>query len=169
MTYLDWLADCVCDDIQRASYQKLFSLMFDRPYYWFIDNDINRASDGENLRNIFANEAGVDSCKDGPCSVLEMFVALAIRCENELMYDPDTEDKTGEWFWIMMENLGLDQMTDDNFSYDFVDDALDSFMDRTYCKDGNGGPFYIPGCRVDLRKTELWYQLNYYLQVNFPI
>lgn len=170
MKYLDWLLDHVCeDDYHRYSYQKLFSLMFDKPFEWFVKNDGNRAIDGEELRDQYFYETGLDSCKDGPCSILEMFVALAIRCENDIMYDPDLGDRTYIWFWTMMENLELDDLDDNSFSYEIAEDILDMFLSRQYCKDGYRGPFYINHCRVDLRKVELWYQLNYYLQENFPI
>ena len=143
--------------------------MFERPFEWFVKNDCNRASDGEELRDRYFHEIGLDSAKDGPCSILEMFVALAIRCEVDIMYDPDAGDRTPMWFWIMMENMELDDLDDNSFSYEIANDILDMFLSRTYCRDGYRGPFYISNCRRDLRKVELWYQLNYYLQENFPI
>ena len=33
------------------------------------------------------------------CSVLEMMIALAIRCEEHIMDDPDVGNRTGQWFW----------------------------------------------------------------------
>ena len=104
--------------------------MFDRSFRWFIKNDVNRASDGVYLRQLYFDEMGVDSGKDGPCSILEMFVALAIRCENELMYDPDEGDRTSEWFWIMMDNMGLSSLSDNNFSYEETDEILDDFKKK---------------------------------------
>lgn len=170
MTYLEWLIDLVSeDDYHRYSYQKLFSLMLDKEFDWFIKNDGNRAIDGEELRDLYFKETGLDSCKDGPCSVMEMFVALAIRCEMDIMYDPSEGDRTSMWFWIMMENLELDDLDDNTFSYEIAEDILDTFLSRRYCKDGYRGPFYVSNSKVDLRKVELWYQLNYYLQENFPI
>lgn len=169
MTYFDWLSECVCDECQKVNYQKLFSLMFEMPFYSFVDNDKNRAIDGENLRHLYFLEVGLDADKDGQCSILEMLVGLSIRCENELMYEPDKGDRTADWFWMMMDNLGLSEFDDYGFREKTAWHILNRMVEREYERDGYGGPFYIPGCRVDLRKVELWYQLNYYLQENYPI
>ena len=37
------------------------------------------------------------------------------------------------------------------------------FLHRHYSADGHGGLFWIPGCPLDLRKIEIWYQLCHYL------
>lgn len=169
ISYLDWLTENVCDQIQSISYQKLFSYLYDRPFYWFIERDGNRAADGFALRKTYEQETGAVCEMRGSCSVLEVLIGLARRCEEQLMYDPDEGDRTDEWFWIMMENMGLDEENDNAFSYDYVEEIVERFLDRTYCKDGYGGPFYVQGSTIDMRKTELWYQLNYFLQVNFPI
>ena len=169
MSYLDWLTEIVCDKIQMLSYQKLFSYLYDRPFYWSVDHDKNRAADGYSLRRTYEVETGHICEKDDAASVLEVFIGLAMRCESELMYEPDEGNRTEEWFWIMLENLELDEMYDNRFDYDLVEEIVDSFLDRTYERDGFGGPFYVPGAKINMRKTELWYQLNYYLQENFPI
>jgi hypothetical protein len=100
---------------------------------------------------------------DGPCSVLEMMIALAIRCEETIMDDPDIGDRTRQWFWGMIINLGLGGMTDANFDPDFVDDSVLRFLNRDYEPDGRGGLFTIRNCHRDLRDVEIWYQLCWYL------
>lgn len=163
MIYFDWLVECVCDDVQRVHFQRLFSYLYNREFTWFVKNDVNRLEDGLELRRLFERETGGGCEKRGPCSVLEVLVALAIRCENDIMYDPEEGDRTHLWFWVMMENLGLDKMSDNEFSYELTEEIVDIFLDRRYSSDGHDGPFYVPGCRIDMTKTELWYQLNYYL------
>ena len=105
--------------------------------------------------------------KQGPCSVLEMLIALAIGCENYIMYDPDEGDRTDIWFWGMIENLGLDALDDWAFNYEEFNAIIRRFLDRKYDKDGYGGPFFIENFERDMRKLELWYQLNYYLKSRF--
>ena len=39
-----------------------------------------------------------------------MMIALAIRCEEHIMDDPDAGDRTGQWFWSMLVSLGLGSM-----------------------------------------------------------
>lgn len=96
--------------------------------------------------------------------MLEALVALAQDCENEIMYDPDEGDRTGVWFWEMIENLGLDGLDDWCFDEDDFEYVVRRFLDRKYKADGQGGPFVIRGFRGDLRRVELWYQLNFYMK-----
>lgn len=83
------------------------------------------------------------------------------------MYDPDLGDRTSEWFWDMIVNLGLDRMDDWGFDYDSFDETMERLLNRKYDKNGYGGLFYIEGTRIDMRKTEIWYQLNYWLRSRF--
>jgi hypothetical protein len=100
---------------------------------------------------------------DGPCSVLEMMIALAIRCEENIMDDPLIGDRTRQWFWSMISSLGLSGMTDTRFDNKSVDRVLETFLDRDYKPNGEGGLFTIKRCEKDLRKVEIWYQLLWYL------
>lgn len=132
-----------------------------------ISRDENRADDGISLRYRFSLDYnGVDNADDyisGPCSVLEMMVALAIRCEENIMDDPRVGDRTGQWFWGMIGNLGLSAMDDIRFDKALVDDIIDKFLNREYEADGRGGLFRIKHCDHDLRKVEIWYQLCWFL------
>lgn len=166
--YLDWLYDYVCKGRahQNISYKKLFDYLYQVEFTFSITNDINRAKDGVDLRYRYATEID-DRCImdliEGPCSVLEMIVALAIRCEESIMDDTRYGDRTGQWFWIMMRNLGLDGMTDDKFDFKYVEYCVSSFLNREYDPDGNGGLFYIKNCSEDLRNVEIWTQLCWFL------
>jgi hypothetical protein len=100
---------------------------------------------------------------EGPCSVLEMMVAIAIYCEEHVMDDPDYGDRTGQWFWGMISNLGLGAMHDENFDRRDVENKITRFLDRQYDPDGKGGLFRIRNCEHDLRKVEIFYQLCWYL------
>lgn len=168
MGYLDWLVSIISsDDYNEYSYQKLLTELYDTEFVWTVKNDDNRALDGLGFRDAYEDETGETCEKDGECSVLEMLVALAYRCENEIMWDPDEGNRTGVWFWEMITNLGLDRLDDWHFDGDVFIEIMRRFLNREYCKDGYGGPFYIEGFALDMRKIELWYQLNYYLQSKF--
>jgi len=165
VNYLDWLSEIAIPDVeQRDMYQKLLLALYSEDFYWSVKNDGNRAGDGENLRREFENETGYECEKEGPCSVLEVLVALAMDCEKNIMYDPDEGDRTGIWFWEMIENLGLSELDDWCFDIEYFDLVMRRFLDRRYTHDGVGGPFVIRGFRGDLRRIELWYQLNYYMK-----
>lgn len=166
--YFEWMYDLVCKNrySNAISYRKLLSRLHSTEFVYSIPRDENRAEDGLDLRYEFAME---QDCKDiiayleGPCSVLEMMIALAKRCENNIMYDPDIGDRTGQWFWGMIVNLGLGSMTDSRFDRDYVDDVLERFLNRDYEPDGKGGLFTVKDCKKDLRDVEIWYQMCWHL------
>jgi hypothetical protein len=131
--------------------------------------DDNRLADGMDLRYRFAYECDIHSSMvasyldDKPCSVLEMLVALSLRCEEHIMSNAEAGNRTGKWFWSMVDNLGLGDMTDSRFDISKVDAVIDRFLRRKYAPNGEGGLVTIPNCQQDLRKVEIWYQLMWYL------
>lgn len=169
--YLDWMYQLVCDSRRdkRSSYRKLFSYLYIRPFEFSISLDGNRAADGEDLRYRFGYVEGYSDHQvaryldDRPCSVLEMMIALAIRCEEHIMEDSEIGDRTGQWFWTMIESLGLEDMTDTRFDIDHVGKVIDRFLNREYSRNGKGGLFTIEGTTRDIRSVEIWYQMFMYL------
>lgn len=165
--YFEWLCEIIRSD---GSYQKVLWHLFKHiRFVALIERDENRASDGINMRYKFARESGYsyaalcDALDDRDCSMLEMMVALAVRCEDNLMHDFSLGDRTYIWFWDMMRSLGLDEYDDYRYSNFEVDKICQAFMDRKYSSDGNGSLFYIPNCDRDLRTVEIWYQMCWYL------
>ena len=167
--YFDWLYDMMCGNryADEISFRKLFVQLHSTEFTYTIDMDENRARDGINLRYKFALHNGYmdiyEEYLDGPCSVFEMMVALAIRCEENIMDDPSYGNRTGQWFWGMIVNLGLGFMTDSRFDEQFVDDIIFRFLNREYEPDGKGGLFTVRNCKYDLRTVEIWYQMCWYL------
>lgn len=167
--YVNWLLDLVCKDRypKQISYKTLLLYLDNVQFVSLLRNDSNRAADGIDLRYRFALDFGVDpeiamDMLGGPCSVLEMMIALAIRGES-FMDDPSVGDRTRQWFWGMIKSLGLDTMTDDKFDERYVRDTVDRFLNREYEPDGRGGLFTIRNCEYDLRTVEIWWQLCWYL------
>lgn len=171
--YFNWIFDLVCKDrfAPEISFRELLLHLHKTRFRYSIPRDQNRAKDGEDLRYRFALTQAeypdeVDRILDilnRPCSVLEMMVALAIRAEEAIMDDPNIGDRTRQWFWTMLSNLGLASMSDRYFDRTFVIDQLERFMDRDYAPDGKGGLFRIRDCDRDLRNVEIWHQLCWYL------
>ena len=171
LEYFDWLCESIngkySPDI--SAYSDLLMYLNDVEFNYLIPMDGNRAEDGVNLRYIFANERGINqsviaSCLDvRPCTMLEMMVALAQRCETSIMHDEQFGNRTSMWFWGMIDSLGLSDQDDANFDPVIVDDILDRFMARDYEPNGDGGLFTIPNCDKDLRRVEIWYQMCWYL------
>ena len=94
--------------------------------------------------------------------MLEMMIALAIRMEEDIMSDLRYGNRTGQWFWTMINNLGLGHMTNSKFNQKHFDDIMDAFMYHEYDYDGNGGLFIVD-CDYDLTKEEIWVQMNLFL------
>lgn len=167
--YFEWIYQLVCKDTKGLSYRKLLCKLYDTPFNYTIAMDGNRAEDGVDLRYRFGYECGfanstvADYLDNKDCSVLEMMVALAIRCEEHIMDNPDIGDRTGKWFLDMIVNLGLEKMTDDHFDKRYVESVLNRFLNREYKRNGDGGLFTVHHSRIDMRSVEIWYQAMWYL------
>lgn len=140
------------------SYYKLFRLLHDVEFSWSILMDKNRYSDGIQMRR----ELGFEDVKDG-CSVLEMMIALCIRAETEIMDNPQIGDRTGNWFFRMLNNMGISTYDDNHFDEDECLEIINRFLDREYEPNGKGGLFYIRNTTADLRNMEIWIQMLWYM------
>lgn len=169
--YFEWLVSKVSgfESDKRVSFRKLLEFLHTVPFRWIIGNDKNRAEDGINLRFRFAVYKGEEDdpdeildILDGVCSVLEMMVAISIRCE-EFMDDPSVGNRTPQWFWGMINNLGLGSMYDDRFDKGKADTIIQKFLNRDYKSNGKGGLFYVRHAPYDVRDAEIWYQMCWYL------
>ena len=169
--YFVWMYNLVCNDkyYTKLSYHKLLYSLYNTDFTYIVARDKNRADDGRELRYRFGYDNGYSkdviakSLDTVPCSVLEMMIALAIRCEESTMSDTRFGDRTAQWFWGMVNNLGLGDMYDRNFDKRYVLESIDIFLNRKYEPNGKGGLFTLRHSDYDLRKMEIWYQLCNYL------
>lgn len=171
--YFKWL----CDPLFSAKEDQKFTILLTRlhsiEFTWTVPNDGNRVADGEKLREIFVNknELGFyewSLLSQRPCSVLEVMVAI-----SESITEFDEFKSAAEWFWILIENLGLQEFTDDNYyaagGMIFVKDIVNNMIRRNYTYEGNGGLFPLNHINKDQRKVELWYQMQQYLRESWGI
>lgn len=176
--YFEWLCNFICDEEyeninRQRSYSKLLQHLHMRIFEPVVPRDEHRCVDGESLRMRFCNEMGYYPDIQGqltcgrPCSIFEMMLALALRCEETIMDDDDYGNRTGQWFWMMLVNLGLGHMSNVNYDEAAVDDILDRFINREYSPYGDGGLFTVKNPRQDMRSVEIWYQMCWYLSENF--
>lgn len=167
--YFEWMCDII-ESHDRfmgvVTYDKLLRYLNSVEFTYELPMDLNREVDGEDLRYHFDCRTGYnvyDQLQGLPCSVLEMMVALALKCEEQIMTDDEYGDRTDIWFWKMLTNLGLGGYDDNNFIEDEVKEIIDIFLHRDYSPDGKGGLFYMPNCKEDLRYVDIWMQMCWYL------
>lgn len=167
--YFAWLYDMVCSGLDET-YVDLLRYLHSVTFEPIVLMDTNRSDDGLALRynqygveKRIPNDILVEAFRGKPCSMLEMMIALAQRCDNTIMYDHDLGDRTAVWFWNMVDNLGLSDMYDPNFDALKAGHIMYIFMNRRYKKDGTGGLFKIHDDTKDMREIEIWYQMCFYL------
>ncbi len=161
--YREWLLSLVNDWCSEyGDYYELFAYLYSREFIPTIGRDADRASDGLRMRVTYADQEGLALEPDifGPCRVLEVIAALAIRCENFMW---NGVDRTGRWVYGMLENLGVDDMTDGYFDEARAERVVDAFLAHAYAKNGRGGLFTTKDAHTDMRKLEIWYQMCRYL------
>jgi len=163
--YFPWLYGLVADANEEnpsRTYWRLFKLLYDKEFVWFVPNDDNRMEDGRALRGEFADREELERVDPSwyhlGCSMLEMLIALSRR----LSFQTDREPHL--WFWDLLKNIDLDGFNDrQRFSDQYVEDVLEQVIWRTYTHNGKGGLFPLEGPCDDQRHVEIWYQLSAYI------
>ena len=153
--------------------------------------DIDREKDGLELRkewsyethkldNIIWDEYPGDNfdyeMQPIPCTMLEMIIGISKRMSEQLM-DKDGEDKTAQYFWEIIGNLGLDCLDDDNFGWETglapknIGKTCEILCKRQYNPDGTGGGMFpMPGLLgINQKKMEIWYQMQEYINWKYVI
>ena len=96
--------------VEDCQYFELLYQLYRTEFYSIVPNDDNRALDGVKLRDKYGFPK-----VDVPCNLFEMLVALAIRCDEDILYNPEYGDRSKDWFWMMMTNIGLNKFRDRSF------------------------------------------------------
>ena len=192
-TYLDFLKKLAG---RGKVYGRLLEHLHWIDFYWFVPNDDNREVDGKQLRELYLDEfnawakgqqgnlkvknhgieaeggpTGSFSVPDGPCTVLEMLIALAHRLEFDLS-GGKYERSVSECFWLLIDNLGLEWCKNAAFDHEtaaVIDEKVRVLLGRTYDTDGAGGLFPLNNPEKDQRKVEIWYQMSAWAIENYPI
>lgn len=158
LAYLGWLYQQLGrEGANKREFGDLCYWLYHQKFYSILPNDDNRAADGLNLRTEFGIQL------DFECSMLEFLTALAKRMDY-IVYQPENGERVGKWFWLMVNNLGLDPV-------DISDEEEDArnytiikrFLERAYNRTGRGGLFPIRRSMKDQRRVEIWYQMMDYI------
>lgn len=171
--YFDWLCDLVRVNEQTLHWYEVLWVLDNKDFIVVHPMDENRVGDALDLRMEYWNSrAKMSLVERESASILEVLIALARRGERDIMHDPDLGDRTSDWFWIMMENLGLDEFAhygalDSRKNVEKLDKILEKFLMRQYDREGNGSIFMAKTSAVNMKKEELWSQMNYFFDEFF--
>ena len=138
--------------------------------------DVDREKDGLELRKEWSNDSLDGEFHIIPCTMLEMIIGISKRMSEQLM-DEDGEDKTAQYFWEIIGNLGLDCWDDDNFGWETglapknIGKICEILCKRQYNPDGTGGGMFpMPGVfGINQKKMEIWYQMQDYINWKYRI
>lgn len=176
--YLEWLYYDILNgpDSRFKAYRSLFTALLGIPYRYTHRMDKNRFKDGLELRETYCREfgvifdeicvdfdeyginfAGFEACKDGECSVFEMFVAFAYRIEKDIMAPMEGDFDCFRWFWGFIEALELDEFDENSFDEGWIYRIIDEFLEGEHCIfDGFEGD-------REFGELQLWDQMNEFL------
>lgn len=159
--YLEWLYNMVGRQAEDKEHWRLLVQLYRSPFYMIVPNDDNRGSDGIALRREFLrSDRTLQATREWmleESSVLEMLIGLA----RHLAFEMDGE--VGEWFWQLIDNLGLTRLDDRRFHSGVIEQTVERLVERKYSSDGTGGLFPLQEPHNDQRQVELWFQMEAYL------
>lgn len=176
--YIGSMEDAYCDYlinlVEGGDHILLLNKLFYEPFVWFVENDSARCDDGIKVRSKFA-EADENYNKThiemfGGCNVLEVIIGLAYRMAS-MTAEIGKDECMVCWFWELLDNVGLEQFSDDYYLEEGGDDEVDFILEvilkRDYEPNGEGGLFPLRNAKDgDLAEVELWYQMTAYLNEN---
>lgn len=164
--YFKWLCNKVCDEDDFNAYKDLLMCLYTIPFKVspLAPMDENRINDCYTLRDEFFmwNPEMNKNTDLGEISVLEVIIELCRR----MLYILDgyllTENVL---FYELMDNLNV--LNDRNI--DLIRLKVEMFIARQYDSNGNGGLFPLQNPTKNQRYVELWYQMQAYLDENYPL
>ena len=167
--YYNWLVDTYAGEANGYSY--LLARLHETPFRYCIMMDENREADGFNLIFQYAwkNNIPYDYLGDtgGPvsCSVLEFLCGVVYHVNY--MLDDWSDDKTHDYFWIIIENMGLDAYDDSRFDPKEVDICVNRLLNRDFGPNGEGGLFTFNTVNgPDMQYVEFWKHITRYCHEN---
>lgn len=177
LSYFDWLLMWVENSYEpggAGTHKLLLRKLYELEFYATLERDEDRIRNGLDLRNQYSDECCVipwdDEERYSTCSVLEVMIAMCDDFEANVMSNDIYGNRFGKWFWAMIENCGLGFLNDAAFTHDagnYIAAVMRRICDRRYEANGDGGFFPLRHPRGDMRKVDLWYQLQWYVTENF--
>lgn len=172
--YKHWLQDMAGPSPNPwLEYNALFAIAFEMEFNHVpsIPMDSNRALDGMKYRRVFEISMETELPPLGKCRMLEFLIAISNKMSDEV-WDPEDPEYVPEFFWTLIDNLGLLCCSDDVVAVvgdQEIRNTFTNLLNRDYAFDGSeGGLFPLrgrPGLK-DQRTVEIWFQMHAYLLEN---
>lgn len=180
--YMSWLVSTYINNNDAMdNYHNLICGLFKTKFIPIVGNDDNRAGDGRALRQRFvdflANKKEYGDRRiqkivwilysDPDANMLEVMIGICLRLEDMTRsFVPD--NSCTHWFIQLLNNLNIEDLTDDIYNDVNGDDRLYETMkilnDREYDSLGHGSFFPMKDTKKnrkrDYRTIEIWYQMQ---------
>lgn len=176
--YYTWLISLIDpppygSDSRLREYGMLLYEFWVREFYWFdeYENDECRANDGKLLRDDYMMQFDrtPDYVPQGPCRLLEMLVAFALRIDNQV-HDWRIGHRPWEWIEMFIDNLGLGELTDESMtsmdSRSYIQSRIDIMLSHQLGPHNENGLFRFKRPMMPNR-LDLWGQMNLWILENF--
>lgn len=176
--YYDWLMSLIHPapniTYRLHQYSLLLYELWKREFCWFDvhEGEESRAMDGKTLRDQFIMDfdATPDSVPQGPCTVLEMLIAFALRIDQQIH-----NWQVGNRPWVVMEmfidNLGLSDLCDSQLNpmrdAGYINARLETWMAHKLGRKGEGGLFRFKRPILTINDMDNWAQMNRWIIENF--
>lgn len=161
--YLTWIIDI----FDGKDHECLFKQLMTVPFRYSVQLDANILPCVRRFRRKMGRD--YDGPRGTP-TVLEVLCTLAVECEDQLMHNDDYGNRTTQWFWIMLYNLGVNIYDDEHYSdkiAEKVEERVDIFLDREYDYNGEGNIWTVNNPYYDMTRAPIWEQMNWYLTENY--
>ena len=157
--YMEWILDLFDGYEHTCLFRQLMTIDF----RWYVQLDANLIPCVRRFREKMGRD--YDGPRGTP-TVLEILAALAVECEDKIMHNDEFGNRTCQWFWMMLFNLGVNIYDDAHYTdkiAEEIDEKVNLFLDRCYNYHGDGSIFTCNNPYYDMRSAPLWEQLNWEL------
>lgn len=129
-TYKEYLKKMVVDG-ETCCYTVLLKRLDLLPYFPNSRNT-DRYEDAEQLRIRYGDDNNIADIlsyfSKEPITVFEVLLALSIRIEEKIMVDDKKGNRTSQWFWALVNDIGLCEYDDDRWDLDLIDNTVKEWM-----------------------------------------
>ena len=176
--YYEWLIDLIRPPkgiyTPINQHGMLLFELWKREFVWFdaYEGEEARAMDGKTLRDQFlmACDKTPDAVPQGPCTVLEMLIAFALRIDTQV-HDWRIGNRPWEWVEMFIENLGFNDLIDSDINpirdAGYINARLETWMSHQLGHNGEGGLFRFTQRILTINDMDNWAQMNRWIIENF--